>query len=239
MPSVSAAERLILALDLPTGREALALARRLTPPLRRVKVGPGLFALEGADLIRPLRELGLGVFLDLKLHDIPNTVREAALALGGLGIEFLTVHLSGGEAMARAAVEGARGNSRILGVTLLSSLDAAAARAIGFAGAPGEIARRLAGIGVAAGVDGVVCSPLEAKELRPIVAPPRLLVTPGIRPRGKPADDQARTATAAEAFAAGADLLVVGRPVLRAVDPLEALDALIHEAGAARAEAGG
>ena len=228
-----AADRLILALDLPAAPEALSLAERLTPPLRRVKVGPGLFALAGSGLLRDLRGLGLKVFLDLKLHDIPSTVRAATRAVGGLGAELLTVHLSGGEAMARAAVEGAResGSTRILGVTLLSSLDAAAMRGVGFSGSPEEVVRRLAGIGVAAGVDGVVASAREAAALRLVVSPPRLIVTPGIRPRGAPADDQARTATAAEAMAAGADLLVVGRPITASADPAAALRSLLGEIG--------
>jgi orotidine-5'-phosphate decarboxylase len=236
-----AADRIIVAFDHPAPGDALALARRLAPRLRRVKVGVGLFAAGGADLVRSLRALGLGVFLDLKLHDIPNSVRLAARAVSALGVDLLTVHLAGGEAMARAAVEGAHegGPTRILGITVLSSLDAASLRAIGMAGSPEEAVLRLARIGVAAGVDGAVSSPLEARALRPLLPPPRLIVTPGIRPRGGARasgggrggadDDQARTATAAEAIASGADLLVVGRPITGAADPLAALEALGRE----------
>lgn len=228
------AERIIVALDLPGEREALALARSLSPALGRVKVGPALFALGGARLLGALQDLDLRVFLDLKLHDIPRTVRAAASTLGRLGAEFLTVHLAGGAAMVRAALEGAReaGATRILGVTVLSSLDAAACREVGLAGSPAEAAARLARLGAAAGVDGIVCSPLEAAALRPVVPPPRLIVTPGIRPRGAASDDQARTASASEAIAAGADLVVVGRPVTAAPDPAAALAALALEIGA-------
>lgn len=226
-------DRIIVALDPPTEAEALALARALTPSLGRVKVGPALFALGGSALLRALQDLGLRVFLDLKLHDIPSTVRSAAATLGRLGAEFLTVHLSGGAAMVKAAVEGAResGSTRILGVSILSSLDAAACREIGFADGPEEAAKRLARIGASAGVDGVVCSPREAAALRPILPPPRLLVTPGIRPRGFPTGDQARAATPAEAIEAGADFLVVGRPITAARDPAAALASLLREVG--------
>ncbi len=227
------AQRIILALDLPTSKEALRLARTLTPPLSRVKVGPALFAIGGAALLRSLRKLGLGVFLDLKLHDIPNTVRGAVAALAELGAELLTVHLSGGAAMVRAAVAAAHeaGPTKILGVTVLSSLNGAGLRDIGFAEGPLQSVERLARLGAAEGVDGVVCSPREAAAVRRILPPPRLVVTPGIRRAGDAADDQARTATAAEALAAGADLLVVGRPVIGAPEPRAALEALLREIG--------
>jgi orotidine-5'-phosphate decarboxylase len=135
--------------------------------------------------------------------------------------------------MARAAVEGARqaGTTKILGVTVLSSLDAEACREIGLAQGPDDTAIRLAKLGAGAGLHGVVCSPREAAALRAALPPPHLIVTPGIRPRGSPADDQARAATAAEAIAAGADLLVVGRPVIAAPDPAATLQALIRELG--------
>ena len=226
------AEKIILALDLPTAAQALDLARRLQPGLVRAKVGAALFASEGAGFISALSQLGLRVFLDLKLHDIPSVIESAARSVSRLGVEFLTVHLSGGESMVRAALNGARsgGSTRILGVTVLSSLDARVCEQIGFADPPEAAVLRLARLGSAAGVDGVVASAREARALRSALPKSALIVTPGIRPVGTPAGDQARTATPAEAMDAGADMLVVGRPVTAAPDPVAAFESLLETA---------
>ncbi len=226
------AEKIILALDLPTAAQALDLVRQLQPRLVRAKVGAALFAEEGAGFIRALNQLGLRVFLDLKLHDIPSVVESAARSVSQLGVEFLTVHLSGGEAMVRAALAGARsgGTTRILGVTVLSSLDARVCEQIGFADPPEAAVLRLARLGSAAGVDGVVASAREARALRSTLPKSVLIVTPGIRPAGAPAGDQARTATPSEAIDAGADMLVVGRPVTAAPDPVAAFRSLVEVA---------
>ncbi|MEE9219018.1 MAG: orotidine-5'-phosphate decarboxylase [Acidobacteriota bacterium] len=225
----TAVERVIVALDHPTAAEALSLARRLRPRLVRAKIGAALFTTAGSDVVRSLQDLGLRVFLDLKLHDIPSVVEAAARAVARLGVEFLSVHLAGGTAMVRAALEGA-GSTKILGVTLLSSLDAAACASVGFSGTPEQSVLRLARLGRDAGVDGIVASAREAAALRSLLPPPTRIVTPGIRPAGTPAGDQARTATPAEAIRAGADLLVVGRPVSAAADPVAAFDAVAREA---------
>lgn len=210
---------LIVALDLPDAPAAVALLD-LLPERCAVKVGSVLMTRAGSGLVRSLVANGHPVFLDLKWHDIPNTVHGAVLSAVELGVEMVTVHASGGTAMLAAAVAAGAGRVKVVAVTVLTSHDAA-----GFAAATGrgsvvvedEVAR-LAELAMAAGVDGVVCSAHELSRVRPIVGPGRLVV-PGIRPAGGEIGDQQRVATPAAAVAAGATHLVVGRPILGAAEP--------------------
>lgn len=215
---------LILALDLPSGREALGFLDRV-PELRWVKVGSVLMTREGAPLIRELSARGLSIFLDLKWHDIPNTVQGAVAAARELGVTMATVHTLGGEAMMAAAAAAAGDELGLVGVTVLTSHDPGSySAAIGRASVAleAEVVRQ-AGNARRAGLRGVVCSPLEVSLVRPELAPGGWIVVPGIRRSGDPAGDQVRTAGPREAILAGATHLVVGRPILTAVDPAAAL----------------
>jgi orotidine-5'-phosphate decarboxylase len=222
--------RVIVALDLHTAEEAVRLAHSLAAYVAGFKVGLGLLHGPGPGLVGALARLG-PVFADAKLHDIPSQVKAAARRLGEYGARWVTAHASGGVAMLHAAGEGlaAGGGGRetgVLAVTVLTSIDAAEATAL-FGRTPGQLTARLARRAAEARVEGVVCSP---KELGVVaeVAPGLLRVTPGIRPEGSAADDQRRTATPGEARARGADLLVVGRPITAAADPVTAAR-LLHE----------
>ncbi|HET9949295.1 MAG TPA: orotidine-5'-phosphate decarboxylase [Longimicrobiales bacterium] len=227
---VSVAE-VIVALDAPTARDALATVERLGSRASFYKVGLELFTAEGPPVVSELRRRGKRVFLDLKLHDIPNTAARAVEAAGRLGVELLTVHASGGSAMLAAARRAAPPGLRLLGVTVLTSLApselaAAWGREVG---SLTDEAVRLAGLAAAEGLHGVVCSASEAEAVRARAPDGFLLVVPGIRPAGMDHDDQKRVATPADAVAAGADYLVVGRAVTRAPDPEAALAALLAE----------
>ncbi|MFL5264632.1 MAG: orotidine-5'-phosphate decarboxylase [Anaeromyxobacteraceae bacterium] len=215
-------DRVCAALDFNTWAAAERFARAVAPEVGMLKVGLELFAAEGPPAVRAAAALGRPVFLDLKLHDIPNTVEGAARSAAASGASLLTVHASGGEEMMRAAVRGAGPGVRILAVTVLTSLDAAALAAVGLAGSPEHAVVRLAALAVRAGVAGLVCSPLEVAAVRAAVGPAPLLVVPGVRPAGAAKGDQARVATPAEAVRAGADVLVVGRPLRDAPDPAAA-----------------
>jgi orotidine-5'-phosphate decarboxylase len=222
--------RVIVALDLRTAEEAVRLARLLAGKVAGFKVGLGLLHGPGPGVVGAIARVG-PVFADAKLHDIPSQVQAAARRLGEYGARWVTAHASGGIEMLQAAsaglAAGAGGRETgVLAVTILTSIDEAASSAL-FGRTPGELTSRLAKRAAEAGVEGVVCSP---KELRVVaeVAPGLLRVTPGIRPAGAAAHDQRRTATPAEAVARGADLLVVGRPITAAPDPVEAL-ARLHE----------
>jgi orotidine-5'-phosphate decarboxylase len=214
---------LLVALDFSRAEEAVRMASMLREQVGGFKVGLELLSGPGPGIIAAIRELGRPVFVDAKLHDIPTTVAAAARRLGGWGARWVSVHASGGEAMVRAAVEGlgegAGGNAAgILGVSVLTSMDDTQLSA---SGVPGSIARqviRLARIAAAGGAEGVIAAPRELNDLAQ-AAPGLIRVTPGIRAAGQPADDQARTSTAAEALGWGADYLVVGRPITRAADP--------------------
>jgi orotidine-5'-phosphate decarboxylase len=222
---------LILALDLPRAADALRLLDGL-PALRWVKVGPILMTREGPSLIRTLTDRGLSVFLDLKWHDIPNTVAGAVAAARELGVAMATVHALGGAAMLEAAAVAAGGELALVGVTVLTSHEPAAyARAVGRGEVdiPGEV-ERLALVAAEAGLQGVVCSPQEVSLLRRRLGPDLHIVVPGIRRRTDPATDQARVATAKDAVANGATHLVVGRPVLQAVAPAETFEEFLKEA---------
>lgn len=227
-----AVRRLAVALDASEREEVLRLAGALRGCVGVAKVGLEAFTAHGPALVAAVRELGLPVFLDLKLHDIPNTVERAASNAARLGVAMLTVHASGGEAMLRAAVAGAAKAQRppaVLAVTVLTSLDDGALAELGIpGGASGRVAA-WAALAQRCGCAGVVCSPQEAAGLRSALGPGFLLVTPGVRPSGESRGDQRRVATPREAIAAGADLLVVGRPITAAADPVAAAEAIVAE----------
>lgn len=232
--SLAPRDRLIVALDLPGLAEAEALVGRLAGVVTTFKVGAPLFTAAGPAAVAMVRKHGGRVFLDLKYHDIPASVAGAVREAARLGVALLTVHASGGSAMLRAAAEAAAAAApagpRVLAVTVLTSLDRAALqRELGVPVAVAGHVLHLAALARAAGVDGVVASPQEAARLRAALGPAALIVTPGVRPAGSPADDQARVATPAAARRAGADYLVVGRPVTAAADPVAAAAAILAE----------
>jgi orotidine-5'-phosphate decarboxylase len=219
-------ERICAALDFPDWAAAEPFARAVAPEVGMLKVGLELFAAGGPAAVRSAAALGRPVFLDLKLHDIPNTVEGAARGAAASGASLVSVHASGGEAMVRAAVRGAGERVRVLAVTVLTSLDDDALAAVGLAGPAEAAVVRLARLAVAAGAGGVVCSPREVAAVRAAVGPGPLLVVPGVRPAGSARGDQVRVATPAEAVRAGADVLVLGRPLRDASDPAAAARAV-------------
>jgi len=219
-------DRICAALDFGSWEEAAPFARAVAPEVGMLKVGLEIFAAEGPAAVRAAAALGRPVFLDLKLHDIPNTVEGAARSAAASGASLLTVHASGGQRMVGAAVKGVGGKVRILAVTVLTSLDDAQLSRIGLAGPAEAAVVRLARLAVEAGADGLVCSPLEVAAVRAAVGPGPLLVVPGVRPAGADRDDQQRVATPAEAVRAGADVLVLGRPLRDAPDPAAAARAI-------------
>jgi orotidine-5'-phosphate decarboxylase len=226
--------RIIVALDYASASEAEAFIGRLTPGRCRLKIGLELYTAAGPGFVRDVVARGFGVFLDLKFHDIPNTVERACRQAAALGAELMTVHCLGGPAMLAAAARGAAAGGgqrrpRVLGVTLLTSMSTDDLAAVGLQGPLAERAEALAELAPANGLDGVVCAPTEVRQLRARLGPDFVLVTPGIRPAGAAAGDQQRIATPAEAIAAGSDLLVVGRPITQAPDPMAALAALEQE----------
>ena len=228
---VQASDRLAVALDVPDGKSALALVDRLDGACNWLKVGMELYYAAGNELIDALRARGYRIFLDLKLHDIPNTVAGAVRSVSQTGAELLTVHASGGPAMLEAAAQAASapGAPRLLAVTVLTSMDAHELNAAGVPGLPSAQVIRLATLAKDSGIDGMVCSPQEVAAVRSATGPEAILVVPGIRPADYPADDQKRTATAAETIAWGASLLVVGRPITRANDPAAAARSILKE----------
>jgi orotidine-5'-phosphate decarboxylase len=231
---VIARDRLIVALDVPDAGAARALARRLAGEVGMFKVGSQLFTAGGPAVVRDLVGEGQAVFLDLKFHDIPNTVAGAVAAAAGLGVSLLTIHAAGGPAMIEAAVEAARGTpARVLAITVLTSLDAAALDAIGMAGGVDGTVARLARVAAEAGAYGVVASPHEVRALRAAHDAGFLIVTPGIRPAGAAPGDQSRASPPGAALSAGADYLVVGRPIVAAADPVAATRAIVAEMEAA------
>jgi len=227
--------RVIVALDLPDAPSARAMVQRLTPSLCRVKVGKELFTAAGPRLVEELVHAGYDVFLDLKYHDIPNTVAQACRAATGLGVWMLNVHALGGRAMmeaARDAVAGAARRPLLIAVTILTSHGPEDLAQIGVEGNPRSAAERLARLAAESGLDGVVCSAQEAPALRAARGQRFVLVTPGIRTAADAADDQKRTATPGEAVRNGASYLVIGRPVTKASDPIAALAAINQEIAA-------
>ena len=230
--------RILAALDFPDGAQALAMAERLRGAVGGFKVGKQLFTAKGPALMRALTSRGDRVFLDLKFHDIPNTVGGAVESALRLGVWMVNVHASGGRAMMAAAREAAdraadAGGTRalVIGVTVLTSLDAAALRETGVAAEPRDQVARLAALARESGLDGVVCSPQEIDVVRQACGKDFAIVTPGIRGAGDAKGDQARTATAAGAIQAGADYLVIGRPITAAADPAAAALAIAATLG--------
>lgn len=236
---------LIIALDFPSAALALDHVDRLQGRCRWFKVGLELYLSAGPRIVEELRKRGLNVFLDLKLHDIPNTVASAVRAVSSSGAALLTVHAAGGPAMLSAAAEASAatpGAPRLLAVTVLTSMDAAQLRETGVADTPANQVLRLAALARASGISGLVCSADEVSDLRSALGPEPLLVVPGIRlggSSGHPSDDQRRTATPLAAIAAGASMLVVGRPITRAANPASAAESILSEmAGAASLQPG-
>jgi orotidine-5'-phosphate decarboxylase len=219
-------ERICAAIDFPSWAAAEPFARAVAPEVGMLKVGLELFVAEGPPVVRAAAALGRPVFLDLKLHDIPNTVEGAARSAAASGASLLTVHASGGTEMIRAAVRGAGPGGRVLAVTVLTSLDSAALESVGLRGPPEDAVVRLAKLAVSAGAGGIVCSPHEVAAVRAAVGRGPLLVIPGVRPAGAAKGDQARVATPAEAVRAGADVLVIGRPLREGGDPAAAARAI-------------
>lgn len=218
---------IIVALDFAAEAPALALAERLDPARCRLKVGKELFTRLGPAFVERLQRLGFEIFLDLKFHDIPNTVAAACAVAADLGVWMVNVHVSGGRAMMEAARDRLSRYERpplLIGVTVLTSLDRADLDAIGCPGEPRERVLALATLAHESGLDGIVCSPLEASPVRAALGRDFRLVTPGVRPAGAASGDQKRVMTPAEALAAGADYLVIGRPITQASDPLSVID---------------
>jgi len=226
---------ILVALDVSSAAAALELAKQLAPVVGGFKIGSELFASAGPEVVARVRETGRAVFLDLKFHDIPNTVAKAVAAATRMDVQMVTIHASGGLPMMRAAEEAAQQTARqagraaplVLGVTVLTSLNAVDLRDVGVAGSIGEQVERLADLAVQAGLRGLVCSPLEVAGLRQRLPAEVKLVTPGIRTGAEAADDQRRTLTAREAVSAGADWLVIGRPVYAAANPREAAETIL------------
>jgi len=227
---------LIVALDVPAAEKALALAEQLASVAGAFKIGSELFTAAGPEIVRQLRHMNTTVFLDLKFHDIPNTVAKAVTAATRLGAQMLTVHASGGLEMMQAAEAAARQTAQQLGfkpplvlaVTVLTSMESAVLGDVGQTANVGQQVERLANLAIKAGLRGLVCSPLELAALRQLVPPQVQLVTPGIRAPEDEADDQKRTLSAAEALAAGANWLVIGRPICGAENPRAAAEKILR-----------
>lgn len=222
-------ERVALALDTDRWETFRRWCRDLGPRVGVLKVGLEAFVRWGPSAVEEASRTSAAVFLDLKLHDIPNTVAGAVRGARELGVRYLTVHAGGGSSMLAAAAQAAAGEVELLGVTVLTHLDRRALEALELPGDPRHRVLRWARLAKDAGVSGVVCSPREAAALRAAHARPFLLVTPGIRPAGASPDDQRRVATPAQAVRDGADLLVIGRPITRAPEPEQVLEALARE----------
>lgn len=228
--------RIIVALDYADEKSALAMARQLDPQKCRAKVGKELFTRCGPRIVEQLQSLGLDVFLDLKFHDIPNTVAKACRAAADMGVWMLNVHASGGRAMmeaARKAIDQVAGSGarppKLIAVTILTSLSDQDIREAGYAQSVTDTARQLAVLAKQAGMDGVVCSAQEIALMRAVTGDDFCLVTPGIRPAGASRDDQQRIVTPGDAVRDGSDYLVIGRPITAVSDPLRALEEISAE----------
>ena len=226
---------IIVALDVPSAELALKLAEQVAPAVGAFKIGKELFVSAGPDIVKRVRATGANVFLDLKFHDIPNTVAKAVAAAVRLDVQMLTIHTSGGGEMMRAAEKSAQDTAKslgrpaplVLGVTVLTSMDSNALTEIGCQPNVGHQVEKLATLAVNSGLRGLVCSPLEIADLRQILPPEIQLVTPGIRTGAEKADDQKRTLTPREAIQAGASWLVVGRPIYAAENPRAAAEKIL------------
>ena len=224
-------DQLILALDVDTAKEALQWAHRLKSRVGTFKVGLQLYLRGGSEVLAGLQKLEVPIFLDLKFHDIPNTVGQAVAAVANWRPRFLTIHASGGRGMMEAAVAAAPSETKVLGITLLTSLSEAEVHVAGWRGGIAETVKHLSGLAREAGLSGIVCSPHEARRERVAWGAEGEIVTPGVRPPGTKPDDQARSKTVAEAICEGASRVVVGRPVLRASNPEEVLDLILEGRG--------
>lgn len=226
----SARERLVLPLDVPTLSEARALVAELSGEVGVFKVGLELFTAEGPRAVEAVLDAGARCFLDLKLHDIPATMAGAVRSAVRLGVHYLTLHAAAGpEGLARSAEAAAGSDTTLLAVTVLTSMDAAQLAATGHAEPPAALVERYAALAIESGVPGLVCSPEECRALRARFGEGPVLMVPGIRPAGSDVGDQKRIATPAEAIAAGASLLVVGRPIRAADDRVAAARAVVAE----------
>ena len=222
---------LIIALDFANSEEALRILDMLDPALCRIKLGKEMFTRYGPSLVRSVHAAKFEIFLDLKFHDIPNTVAGAVAAAADMGVWMVNVHAGGGRAMMEAAGKALLGKhpTKLIAVTVLTSLSAPELFEVGLTVAPGEQVQRLAVLAHSAGMDGVVCSARELTLLRQSLPSSFLLVTPGIRPTGDSLGDQKRTETPGSALAMGADYLVIGRPVTQAANPKAKLEAILQE----------
>lgn len=225
----NARERIIIALDFPDAGHALDCAVDLAGDVACFKIGLQLFTAAGPEIIRDVAATGAQVFLDLKLHDIPNTVAKAVETAAHPGVKMLTIHLSGGKRMVEAAVASCPSELLLLGVTVLTSSDETTLRETGINDGVAEQAARLAHIGATAGIGGLIASPHEVRALRVQLGNAITIITPGVRPAWSGADDQKRFTTPREAIENGADFLVIGRPVTAHADPLEAVRKIISE----------
>jgi orotidine-5'-phosphate decarboxylase len=223
------ADKIIVALDVPRKEAALDLVRQLAGQISFFKIGLQLYTAEGPEIVRAVLGTGAKVFLDLKMHDIPNTVARAVESAAELGAQMLTIHLSGGSEMIRAAVSEKPQELSLLGVTVLTSADEQTLRQVGISGKVEDQVLRLAKLGVEAGIDGLVTSPHELKMLRQQFGTKIKLVVPGIRPSWSEAGDQKRVMTPREALEAGADYLVIGRPITGHPNPREAVAKILDE----------
>ncbi len=227
----NARDRVIVALDFPDPEQALKLARDLSGEVPIFKIGLQLYTTAGPEIVRRVADTGAKIFLDLKLHDIPNTVAKAVEAAGKLGVQMLTIHLSGGRRMIEAAVAEAPEDLLLLGVTVLTSSDETTLRETGIARGVAEQTLALARLGADAGIRGLIASPHDLRALREKLRQAITIITPGVRPRGAAADDQKRFTTPKEALQNGADYLVIGRPITAQADPRAAWRQIIEELG--------
>ena len=230
---------IIAALDVPSAEQALKLAQQIAPVVGAFKIGSELFTSAGPDIVKKIRATGAAVFLDLKFHDIPNTVAKAVASATRLDVQMITIHTSGGGEMMRAAEKSAQDTAKslglppplVLGVTVLTSIDSNALAEIGCDSNVGHQVERLASLAVKSGLRGLVCSPLEIADLREILPAHIQLVTPGIRTGAEKADDQKRTLSPREAMQAGASWLVIGRPIYAAENPRAAAEKILSSLG--------
>ena len=237
--SLAVKNPIIAALDVPNAEEALKLAEAIAPAVGAFKIGKELFVSAGPDIVKRVRDTGAAVFLDLKFHDIPNTVAKAVASAVRLDVQMLTVHTCGGSTMLERALEGANeaatetGNAAplILGVTVLTSMDENDLNEVGVPRQPGDQVTHLAQLATKAGLKGLVCSPMEIAPLREVLPSEMQLVTPGIRPTGSDTGDQKRVMTPADAIGAGANWLVIGRPIYGADNPRAAAEGISESLG--------
>ena len=225
----NAADKIIVALDVPSKKDALGLVEQLRGQISFFKIGLQLYTAEGPEIVRAVLSTGAKVWLDLKLYDIPNTVARAVESAGALGVQMLTIHLSGGAEMIHAATRARKSSMSILGVTVLTSSTDETLREIGISSKAEDQVLRLARLGVETGIDGVVASPHEIKRLRAEFGDKIIIAVQGIRPTWAKTDDQKRFMTPREALAAGTDYIGIGRPITKDPNPCEAVERILEE----------